>query len=58
MPHKRTKAVGKLLFVDKKTTPRSIDRFGLNKAESVNNGNLIPLFTLSIIYHAYVKTNH
>ena len=28
MPHKRAKAVGKLLFFDKKTTPRSIDRFG------------------------------
>ena len=30
MPHKRAKAVGKLLFFDNKTTPRSIDRFGLN----------------------------
>ena len=29
MPHKRTKAVGKLLFFDNKTTPRSIDRFGI-----------------------------
>ena len=28
MPHKRAKAVGKLLFFDNKTTPRSIDRFG------------------------------
>ena len=30
MPHKRAKAVGKLLLFDKKTTPRSIDRFGFN----------------------------
>ena len=30
MPHKRAKAVGKLLFFDNKTTPRSIDRFGFN----------------------------
>ena len=28
MPHKRAKAVRKLLFFDNKTTPRSIDRFG------------------------------
>ena len=28
MPHKRTKAVGKLLFFDNKKAPRSIDRFG------------------------------
>ena len=32
MPHKRAKAVGKLLFFDNKTTPRSIDRFGFNIA--------------------------
>ena len=30
MPHKRAKAVGKLLFFDKETTPWSIDRFGLS----------------------------
>ena len=30
MPHKRAKVVGKLLFFDNKTTPRSIDRFGFN----------------------------
>ena len=30
MPHKRAKAVGKLLFFDNKTTLRSIDRFGFN----------------------------
>ena len=29
MSHKRAKAVGKLLFFDNKTTPRSIDRFGI-----------------------------
>ena len=38
MPHKRAKAVGKLLFFDKKTTPRSIDRFGL-KTIILNNSN-------------------
>ena len=29
---KRSIAVGKLLFFDNKTTPRSIDRFGFNIA--------------------------
>ena len=35
MPHKRAKAVGKLLFFDKKTTPRSIDRLGFSDKISV-----------------------
>ena len=35
MPHKRAKAVGKLLFFDNKTTPRSIDRFGFSDKISV-----------------------
>ena len=30
MPHKRAKAVGKLIFFDNKMTLRSIDRFGVN----------------------------
>ena len=36
MPHKRAKAVGKLLFFDNKTTPRSIDRFGIIWDEKYN----------------------
>ena len=35
MPHKRAKAVGKLLFFDKKTTLRSIDRLGFSDKISV-----------------------
>ena len=35
MPHKRAKAVGKLLIFDNKTTPWSIDRFGLKQAYTV-----------------------
>ena len=37
MPHKRAKAVGKLLFFDNKTTPRSIDRFGFNDVAKLRN---------------------
>ena len=35
MPHKRAKAVGKLLFFDNKTAPRSIDRFGFMRVREI-----------------------
>ncbi len=35
MLHKRAKAVGKLLIFDNRTTPWSIDRFGLKQAYTV-----------------------
>ena len=37
MPHKRAKAVGKILLFDNKTTPRSIDRFGFNPNRSLES---------------------
>ena len=51
MPHKRAKAVGKLIFFDNKTTPRSIDRFGFNcykrfLSRTGIHSSVVPLFSL------------
>ena len=54
MPHKRTKAVGKLLFFNKKTTPRSIDRFGL-KTIILNNSNEGEVYKIIFVKLEFVK---
>ena len=56
MPHKRTKEVGKLLFVKNKKALRSIDRFGVNEGRR-NVINQAPSVCTCRLFYAMLIPN-